>query len=63
MSEPKGGTTRDLQDRWDLYSSAPQAMPHEIGEFMTVILVTYRDLEWLHLEEFKHSMETKCDLY
>lgn len=54
---------RDLEERWDLYTNVPQAVPHEIGEFMTVILVTYRDVEWLHLEEFKNSTKTKCDLY
>ena len=63
MSQPKRGTTRDLEERWDLYANVPQAMPHEIGGFMTVILVVYRDVEWLHLEEFKNSIETKCDLY
>lgn len=58
MSQPKRGTIRDLEERWDTYINIPKAISHELGEFTTMILVTYRGMEWLHLEGFKTSIET-----
>lgn len=56
MPQPKRGTTGDLEEGWDIYTNIPKPMSHESGGFTTMILVTYRDVEWLHLERCKTSI-------